>query len=74
MQAVIKALNGEMVMSLSDDILEALGLKSGDTVKFDVSNDGSVKLESADGLRAVRLKRGRDFMNRYKETLDILAR
>lgn len=74
MQAVIKPLNGEMVMSLSDDLLEALGVKAGDTVTLDVGDDGALRIESGDGLRAVRLQRGRDFMARYKQTLDILAK
>jgi len=74
MQAVIKPLNGEMVMVLGEDILKALGVTVGDTIEVDVDAQGVLRLESQDGQRSVRLQRGRDFMNRYRETLDILAK
>lgn len=74
MQAVIKPLNGEMVMTMSDELLDALGVKLGDTINVDVEEGGVLRLESMDGQRKVRLQRGRDFMVRYKETLDILAK
>ena len=74
MKAEIKPLNGEMVMTLSDEILEALGVKLGDSIEVDVEADGMLRLENMDRTRSVRLQRGRDFMNRYRETLEILAK
>jgi hypothetical protein len=74
MNAVIKPVNGEMVLTLSDEILDALGVKLGDTIEVDVDDNGMLRLETLDGQRQVRLQRGRDFMQRYKETLDILAK
>jgi hypothetical protein len=73
MQALIKPLNGEMVMVLRDDILKALGIAVGETVEVFFDARG-VSLASNDASRSVRLQRGRDFMNRYRETLDILAK
>jgi len=73
MRAQIKPLNGEMVMVLSEDVLHALGVAAGDTVELDVDTAGTVHLSNKDASRSVRLARGRDFMDRYRETLDILA-
>ena len=74
MNAVIKPLNGEMVLSLSDEVLNALGIDKGETVEVRVDESGVVRLDAADKELADQLRCGRDLMNRYRETLDILAK
>lgn len=59
---------------LNDEARELLGVKEGDTVYFEASPEGGLRLAKLDMSFDARRERGRAFIKRYQKTFDALAK
>jgi len=64
----------EMALVLSDEALELLGVSEGDTLCFEASPDGGLRLAKLDMSFDARRERDRAFLNRYRKTFETLAK
>ncbi len=63
-----------MALVLSDEARELLGASDGDTLYFEASPDGGLRLAKLDMSFEARRERGRAFLKRYQKTFDALAK
>jgi len=63
-----------MALLLNDEARELLGASAGDTLYFEVSPEGDLRLTKLDMSFEARRERGRAFLKRYQKTFDALAK
>lgn len=63
-----------MALLLNDEAREVLGASAGDTLYFEISPDGGLRLAKPDMSFEARRERGRAFLKRYQKTFDALAK
>jgi len=64
----------DVVVVLTEELRDALGVAEGGTLYAAQSSDGEVTLARRDMSLEARRSRGRAFIGRYKKTLDALAK
>jgi bifunctional DNA-binding transcriptional regulator/antitoxin component of YhaV-PrlF toxin-antitoxin module len=64
----------DMGLLLTDEARELLGVKAGDTLEFEATPDGGLRLAKLDMSFDARRERGRAFLKRYQKTFEALAK
>lgn len=70
----VMQLSEGMALVLSEEARELLGASEGDTLYFEASPDGGLRLAKLDMSFEARRERGRAFLKRYQKTFEALAK
>lgn len=63
-----------MALVLTEEARELLGATAGDTLYFEATPEGGLRLAKLDMSFEARRERGRAFIKRYQKTFDALAK
>ena len=73
MTALVRRIEGQLVLTLDESTIQGLSLAEGDALEVEM-RDGAAVIRRTDADRDVRLQRGRAFIDRYRETFEALAK